>query len=187
MDNVYVCEKRHNKKEILSNAINSIIKTGYTHTAMLIHKGSELYFAELDGMKNPDYQIHNLGNTTVSQWKSDNKEYDIFKVPYSFTGHYLINMILWWNEKHKWNYGYLKLASFIFLAPFMPLIRSNYKKNGKIYKPFLGNVAKKEMVCSVAVSKCITEAGGFDICPDLDDDVIYPGVLGQRIKNIGNV
>jgi hypothetical protein len=179
MAKVYIAEFK--AEGVMGAICDAITHTGYCHSAMVIEGCTgDLWFCELDGFRRPAYYRKKI--KSLNDLLKSDKRIELFEIPKDFIMSESKAMLQWWDSKEKWNYGWLKLASFIFIAPVIKFMKWHYKITGKVFKPILGNVIKKELVCSVAVDKCLKEAGDYDSFPSLDEDCIFPGLWGLDRK-----
>lgn len=176
MRNVFAAEWKDDGTEI-SKIINGVTKTGYSHSSLIVNRKGYFWHCELMGFRKQAYMVSKIED--LKAWLKQNPRVHLFAYPDEFSDIEIEGVIKWWESKWKWHYGYGKLFSMIFIAPFRNQLIKYYKKHGHPYEPMLGNKVKDELVCSVAEDKSIKEGAGRDYFPELDEDCIVPGMWAK--------
>lgn len=182
---VYIIE--YIAKGFLRKFIRFVTNKKYIHTSMFI----DSYHCDLSPgiiekkLSKFDYRVEYISNSLTGLVKDlveRNKTVDIFEVPHNFTITELKNMISWWKSRNNSNkkYGFRKLFVILFNVIYFRILKYFSRWNKKPYKLFWDVI--NEDVCSIAVDECLREAGNYDILPEYNERLTYPGLFAEKLK-----
>lgn len=174
---VLIAEHYPKKGDVLSNFTADYTGTGYCHTSMILYYSNKrLFHCEENAFHNPPSYAECFGD--LKSFKSKNENCRLFLIDKTFSENEMSNMLNYWHNVY--NYGFIKLVSMLITVKLNPFYKWYFKKTGKEFKPFLGNIIKSEKVCSGRVEECLNISGNYDSFPEMDDDIIYPGLWAYK-------
>lgn len=165
---------------IISQTITSVTKRPYSHSGMFI----DHYFCELDP-KDKGAHYHMISYPTIKKFLKNNPDAErthAFKIPHDFSTNDVAQGLKWWHEHQKKNaiYGFSKLFTFLWTIKLHKFYYWYYQKYGTPYRPI---ISYSSHVCSVACDVCVKTSMNFDIFPELDERIIYPGMYAKKYYN----
>lgn len=184
MNSVYVLGHKRNKntkfKNPIINAFVNIIttftKNKFFHTSLFIYRDDNVDI-------HLNYDIQNNNTLTyyhnLIHYKRGKPETIVCeRIPVDVTRDQVIKIIKWWRAQKP--YSKRKALIFVLRSFYMPFFRWYFRLTGKPYKSWID--VPLQNYCTTLSDKCPKECLNYDIIPELNEDIPYPGMLVNALK-----
>lgn len=183
MAKLYIIEHKY-KEDTVSKWARSITlftRNNVYHDAFLIEDYLGAWYFNFNIKDN--YTIKRY-RSLKSYIRNTDRVVDYEPLPVEVSREQIDKIFDWWSDKKRPPFSKRKFIFAGLRMLFMPLIWHYYKVMGKPYKPWMD--APKRDYCSTAVDKCIKECLGFDIIPELNENIPYPGLIIKALRERKN-
>ena len=179
MAKLYIIEHKYKEGTISrwAKLLTFFTRNNYYHTAFLIEErlGRAIFF----NFNIKENQTTKLYFSLQDYFKNTNRIIDYELLPFDITSYQVNKIIDWWG-KQKYPFSKRKTIFAALRRIFMPLIWHYYKWKGKPYKPWMD--APERDYCTTITDKCIKQCIGYDVIPELNENIAYPGLMIQALR-----